>query len=70
MTRLGLISGLAALPFVAIGAKAPMLAPTASGKTIVFPPGVYRIAPEGGIHVVGGDDIYIKGCVFEGARIG
>lgn len=69
MTRLKLISGVTTLPFLAIGASAPTLAPTTNRKAIVFPPGVYRIAPGGGLRVVGENDIYIEGCVFEGARI-
>lgn len=65
MTRLTLISALFAIPSVAIKVRAPSETETASAKTIVFPPGTYRIAPGGAIRIVDASDVYIKGCVFE-----
>lgn len=68
MTRRGLIGGLLIAPFAAIAAKRAAVAETTCGKKIVFPAGAYRIAPGGRIRVVG-NDVYIRGCVFEDCTV-
>lgn len=65
MTRAVLIAGLLATP-IATGKS--VAADKERLKTILLPSGVYRIARGGGIHIVG-DDVYIRGCVFEGCTV-
>lgn len=71
MTRPQLIAGLLASPLIVLGTKVvPAPGAMAGEKTIMFLPGVYRIAPGGQIRIVGANDVYIKGCVFEACATG
>lgn len=69
MTRRNLVFGVLAAPLTAIAAKTSVGGASTDERTIMFPAGAYRIAPGGGIHVVG-DDVYIRGCVFDGCTVG